>query len=607
MSSVITIFLTVGSVAAMFTALEFILSTIAVFAVRPTLSGLLLCRLYLQRRIKIRRSSLRRIGLRRELLTIILAAWFAAATVFVEQSLTGAEVVTSIEVANHSRCRPLNVPYVDDLMHVVRPSVRLVLDTWSSSIAPQLGCTDGITTLDFGDTRGVQDDSNSLAPECYNPPPPARRTALENGSLEPSIVRMQYGYWTGVEPLHVMFMLVPYELSQKRKAHANHYDPIYEIEECVEKGIASFPQRHYYQWHIKDIDDYAVSLSVLQELCVKHGNESVAPISDSLFKECTGNNTLTFLPCITRTASLIHTIDLPNMSAIFIDTINENVESTSVCCTDAVFRLHYVFVSTDVTIDLLGLPENTTLHQGEQYNALQRGFSIPLITRVDTLKGTCEPTLHALGLNALIYAANAEWKGQDTLLTLPRQQRYHAYMVSLARLHFPLDELTEYYGHCNLREVHTATHLQKDWKLGMLAVVTALCVVLVACAFVCRCMFPRQAWRVATPERLFTCEGPKEMDDVEVVVKQDAKEAESGNEDHDNDQIIESVSSAADVEKETGTEVTPAESCSEVVIELCQTPRDGTSETEENSRVSQLLAHFSRREDSYTYRLNYTK
>lgn len=512
----------VGTVAAFLTGYELIVSTVLGACLGPLLYGLWLARLHSTRKVTLRKSQLRFRLLRRELIGLTLAIVLSISLALVENSLNSGLRLSAKETASLNTCVRLDGFYNFSTISILPPPFHFIVDQWSHTIALQLNCPRGLLTVEFGDeTEGTAGSSTSAAaPICIRAP-----VITDPGfpGIDAGAADMRDAHFTewGIQMGVPVVSLLPYSGTLGRsRDRINDEDEQYSmIPECEQLGIASIPLRFYRSWDVSGFDDYNMSRVILSRMCAKANTSNQLPTTVPLssVSDCWNNISLK-VDCVASRASAPHhaSVDLPHTSLLIGQDVQGRISNLlsgvddavkSVACPNATVRVHYMLIpSNDVFAHFNRKPFN-----GFKWATFPRKRLIMVPTRIEKIDGPCEPTIHMLGLGALIRSAYAEWTNSP-LAEMDRQVRYQMYVMSLARYYYPLSEFqmrnkstqkstdTEY--PCTLRRINNTTLMQRNWMFWVLVSISSVIFAIVAAVVIFLSVFPKRAWEICPLETL---------------------------------------------------------------------------------------------------------
>lgn len=503
------VFLSVNAVAAMLTALEFVAGLLAIASFRTTILGIWLYRLHQKKVIPFRLFNKPYYAIGIEALCFFISTGLVIFVAVVELKMDQSFRIVP-QQSNSSFCAFMNESLSITTMNEYRIPSQFVIDDASIEIAKQVHCKHGLKAVDFGtDTNGTF----LFAPECV----PVNQSSLvteNNNSVPPAVFPPEYelGQVGSIVSTSSSAYIIPYNMknstygfSSPAPEDENEFE---RIPECTAKNISSVITKSFPYWRTRDVDDYNISRSFLQTICEQENNtlsEATLPLDTK--KDCKGEQL--FPQCLRKKAvslgdKYLHSVKLTNVAVLTRSIAKQGLYETR-ACVNATVQYEFVYVPGP-------------FFKQRTYSDIKRlkNKSVLVPTRIEVLSGSCEPTLNTLGLAALVYSTQAEWPGRpnkdlnDRLLKLSRQQRYHAYMVSIARSSYPFEVL----GHrksvskpCSLHKVVSVTQFQTDGFYVMMLATFGLICLMVVIALAFRWALPRHAWKVANYAQHLTVKG----------------------------------------------------------------------------------------------------
>lgn len=507
MSSFILLPLSNGQAAASLTAIEFIIGLLVVWGIETLIAGTWL--LLLHRRKKVSFESYRSYP-RNQLshkrltffLTLLITGLLAAFVAILESRLED-KFGISPETASTTRWVRMNESVDSTPGFVDSPPQNFKLDPKSIDVAQVIDCEYGIDTLSFESSSNgkglvtLDEEASILVPICRVEQDTSIQniTGIENDfSKELTFYYRSHQYLTFSEEKSFVFPYKPSDLNTITNQGKN----ISVAKNCKTKNIStiSTASRPYgVAFDIGGMSEYATSQMVLSKICEKHEERSVT------FNRRELENKLCVINGFGDSMDIDHGCVLNYYSKYNLDTFNVTLDDMSVLftyyrprnqmvksavlCSDATVQYEYVLVPSALVKSKPKSKQNTI---------------IPINWKV--INGRCENTYYPLGLSALIYSTYAEWNPNNLgkLKDIPRHQRYHAYLESLARLNFPFDAKI---GASNVREnvtfqtTETKTLVKLDLTFYLLisAMITSFIIITVSLLY--QIFIPKEAWKAS--------------------------------------------------------------------------------------------------------------
>lgn len=527
----IVIFLSLNAVCSLLTTIEFIIATLVIFSFRPVLHGLWLFKLHRRKVLQLQVPNNLHQTIALEAIGLLIGAWFALLVTLTEYRLEDGVYSASSQPEVVSRyCAFMNATYDYYLMLDARPPLQFFVDSMSLDIAELHSCRYGIDHLDFGTVANNSEQEDSiLIPNCV---PQLRATELADMSW----ITFQVDLIDAIafEAHSNLTYILTYATQSVGLSYREDIGyvpvPLPPIEECATRNISSMPTVFGDWWHTRDMDNLNVSRSLLQRLCGTM-DETAKPLNATFVNSSN---------CFTRTAinteclrayirsgsdsnaPSTYSITFADVSTLIVQDNDDSSNRTTVStvCVDASVRYEYVLLSR-AAIKVVGTWVRTSI-ESEVHNESRsefQSFVIPLRMRV--LSGSCERTVSALGLSALIYSTKVDWhtlgdiQYRDRLKGLSRQQRLHAYMISMARHEFPFYKLGNWGNlpsECTFEMASSGTKIQTDAVFVLLVVSLSVCSFIIFTAAIFSFVIPKHTWEVAKFALNVT------MDDLDLLV-----------------------------------------------------------------------------------------
>lgn len=477
----IVAFIKLGTLAALLTALEFVLGVISSLSARAFLHGIWLSRLHRGATEQISSSVRDRRAIRKSALATLLGIWLVIGVALVESNLQEGVQVKS-ESFNSSRCVSMSAKIKPKRVLNHTPPIRATLERWVLKAASQLRCeSTGIDTVGVGgttDSFGARHDM--FAPTCAEKKLEPKKIVSKPGvsEFEGDGLFTEMGDGEG-------FTLFPHDgMDLGFEKERNEEGGV-----CAKVGLSSYMHALPGQFETEFAHTMNMTATVHERICKLHGKRDHLVVPDATTDPCVIDDEFELLDiqCLRGRVrdNYVNVVELNEMSALFV---GANSTAPSFVCLNATIRYEYVLISAVITV------------RGDD----QSGVLFPVIvpTTVSPLTGHCERTVAPLGQAALMYTMNAEWT-KDELTRVPRVTLYHAYMMAVSSSQFPFASLRDKEsamenGQCLVRAVVPVTEIPTDWRLAILFSGLLVVVVLTVIALIFRLWFSGEAWSVGS-------------------------------------------------------------------------------------------------------------
>lgn len=513
-----TIGLPVGTVAALLTSCEYILSTLAALSARAAVHGSWLYNLHRGGEATIGISARTKRNVYKDVIGSILGVWLVVAVALVESNLYGSVVVSPV-VAVSPFCISTSQSFDASLFDNLVPSMRSNIEPWVFGVIETLNCEGGLATIGTGHATNLYGHKRDIgAPICD----PSIVTPPEKVSIQISVLRVNSEQIVMRTAETSVFEIIPYNRQgiglpvYRQGPRSEGQGP------CGMKGISTYMVGLTHGWMTAYANSRNISTFVMETICEQHSTV-VTPIAVNLTDRCANYDmNILDVACIYDglPPNLIRSAVIHDTAAIFV---GKEAIDPSYACINASIRIDYTLISPDLFAKMtpptiLTMPVLIPLHL-----AVQRGY--------------CERTVHVLGRAALVYSADAEWL--DTRLRkLNRRMRYHAYMVTVASAQFPLTQVNESLTGfsatpetnepCLLKGINDVTLVPWNWCLWLLILGVSATAIVTVLGITMRLVFAGETWRVGSAQwslsRLFSNTGlgdPMAENSVVVQVVQD--------------------------------------------------------------------------------------
>lgn len=547
-------------------ALEFLFGFLAIVALKNLISNTRILSLNLRGHTIVRNKDFKRYRFYRSLFEFILASTLAVVITFLEVNLEEKLLLSEELVTNSNTCRRVDEYFDYFTNYEISLPQRYSLDNWSISITKELGCENGISSIDFAASVGNPIVSQPYAPVCLTDNEKkilhradnAFRVSEKNLAISFEGKRLRY---TSFEPYfeEPSIMMLSYDADQPQAFRAKFHDVIYWIiSSCERNGIVSLPHSSVLEWEVANINSYNASRHILRQICEKHSekygekletvtNETLHPSGKKCWEtesktDDYGQRTFLNMTCLTTAPEKVYSVELDNIALMALDD-RKNIEYTksksksktfkyvddrdvnwavkSFACPDVKVRIHYVLVEVSV---FRSREKNDFKKKRIPING-----SVLIHTKIDVIEGGCEPAFHAIATPALVHTANIELRGFK-IDGLSRRQRYHAHTIALARQQFPVENVLEPKNerslNCTLRKTKDATAIKLDWYSILVLVISIIFILMIIVNLIVKVVvwyrgwkYPIKEWIVARPSPIDNADNMEDSDEENVLSK----------------------------------------------------------------------------------------
>lgn len=495
--------LPIGTVAALLTSCEYLLSTIAALSARAAVHGSWLYSLHRGGEASIGVAARMKRNIRKDIIGSIIGVWLVISVALVESNLYSSVVVSRSLVVS-PMCISTSQPFPITLFGELIPSMRAIVEPWVIGVVDTLNCQGGLSTIGGGAGTDIYGKKLNLsAPVC------------DQSAIVPPqqvFIRLSRVYIGSQQIVFqpsrtAIFEIIPYSRRGIGLA-LPRLGPEYEGQgPCGAKGISTYLPGLRHGWITVSASAHNVSVSVLESVCEQH-SAPVRPISFDLAESCTDFKSKAL-----------------DLSCVYIQTSEDDVYSATIHDTSAIFvgksgtDPSYACLNASVRIDYVFLPPSMFTKMTPPV-AVTMPVLVPV--QVAAVSGYCERTVHILGRAALVYSADAEWLHSE-LYGLDRRTRYHAFMIAVSSSQFPLANIRnspsemfsavtpEGYEPCLLRGVNEVTLVPWNWCLWLLIFGVSMAGAVMIVGLTLRMLFSGESWRVGSAQwsltRLFNDTG----------------------------------------------------------------------------------------------------
>lgn len=494
MERVLTLNLPVGTVAALLTAFEYLLSTLSALCARAAIHGLWLYRLHRGGEARFdTRSRTRRILLK-DILATAIGVWLVLGVALVEANLRAGFKLRA--VTDSKDCVGMRGIFIPERVKIHKPPLRVTIEPWVLRIAQDIRCRNGIDSVGVGGMTDADGTKVGMtAPTCA-------RDAVDvlggvvNATVENTLAQ-RTGFVTQLKssPSFLLFPATSENLGHSLKDVGTKSEG---RRACGKSGISGYS---FVGWdalfETKTMISKNMTFGMHERLCAAHGTNAISQLSAEAVRSCTNKNRKRVdVPCVRKRAreDQVYQAILRNVSALFI-----GKDRTDACyaCVSADVRVEYVFVDPKAIAVMLPPALGTDSYPDPS-------LPVILLIKGTVIGGHCERTVAALAQAALLYSNNAVWSN-SLMAKLNPVTRFHANMMAVSTAQFPLDHLrgnesSTNSGECLIQMVREVTEIPQDarfWIL-VLALVTVSCIVAVGVLF--RCCFMGETWTVGSAQ-----------------------------------------------------------------------------------------------------------
>lgn len=476
-----------GTLAAILTALEYVLSILSGLSARAAVHGCWLVSLHKKNKGHITGHQKERRTLVKDFIAFAMGVWLVIGVALVESNLQyGVRVLT--EPQNSTLCVSMFGRYMPDRISMHRPPYRTNIESWIMKVAHDIDCKYGIASVGVGGITNTEgENTNMSAPICAKSP-----VDVKGGEAVAWLGKLNVlpGGFTPVLGESAGYLLFPYNGSNMggdKIEKTTQYEKLDTKGPCFLRGINDFPTVIYTSFSTLKVGFTNLTGTVQNALCEAHGSRPVVTLPPHIMKVCVEVFAITVSKCL-HARGITKYIYSSILHDVGVLTIGKNITDPSYACWSVSVEITYFFIDASYIQLPYGKPTGT----------------LPALTPValKVIRGECERTVAALAQAALLYTADSEWS-HDNYETLPRQVRYYANMMAVSASQYPLHtisgiETARDNGDCFLRPVKKVTEIPVDWRFGILlsGLVIVFLVAIIAITF--RMVFSSEVWCVGS-------------------------------------------------------------------------------------------------------------
>lgn len=476
----------VGTLAAILTALEYLLSTLSALSIRAAMHGFWLVGLHRGGKAPLDTQNRTRRSTHKDILGALIGIWLVVGVALVESNLqVGIKMSRTPE--NSTACVSVYGRYRVNRVYRNVPPYRTTVEPWVLRVASMLDCKSvGIASVGVGgwiDALGIR--QNMSAPTCDH-----NAVNVDQGevALNMSSFRLEKEYFKFDLDENPSISLFPDDTANLGKDNSRTKYEGSGV--CSQKGISNFFYGVSFKLETVFASGLNMSFGLHERVCALHNSLPVRAIPKDQVTPClTGGKRAINVTCVRHSllSSQIHSTVLKNVSALFV---GSGIGGMSYGCPWAKVLQEYTFIDPEIVTGIV--PDS------------RASLPVLLMLSARAIDGYCERTVGLLGQAALLYSADAVWRN-DALAALDRRKRYYAYLIAVSSTQFPLDwvsgeESAMGEDGCFVHEVREATEIPVDWRFWTL-MCGLLCVVIVmvmGAAF--RLLYTGESWTVGSAQ-----------------------------------------------------------------------------------------------------------
>lgn len=492
-NSEVIINLPVGTVAALLTTCEFILSTITALAARAAIRGMWLLTLHTGGKAPVSVAARARRAFVRDALIFIIGLFLVVSVALVEAGLNTTYIVGREPIFDGDNCVRLDRPFNPDYMEFLIPSIQTGIKPWIETVIDDIGCnTSSLISVGTGDAVDIHGGHRKFfAPVCGKENiihPKDASISIDRLKVEPTRLALMAGHSEMVE-------IFPHSKDMILNIPIHVDSDIEEIEadstiasECTAKNLSGITTYLRATWMSSSTRSESLATSVINALCSLHDSKSQVILTLTDITECIFKPHMDLrVDCLRKKGllkSALQTARLTDVSALFV---KKTRQESSFVCLSAELEVEYVLVTGEVITEF------------QNYIAPRNPILIP--TKVSAISGHCEKTIHVSGRAALIYTIEAEWR-KTYLAAVDRVARYHALMTAVSDSQFPLSHLdrkaSDEKKPCALRPVSVAAQFPHGARITMLYTAVGVAAILMILGIILRWLFRGRSWVVGS-------------------------------------------------------------------------------------------------------------
>lgn len=483
-----------GTLAALLTALEYVLSTISALCARAAIHGIWLVGLHRGGTAPFDEKHRTWRSVRKDILTTILGVWLVIGVALVEASLRTSVRVRD-DIVDSDKCVSVFGKYNPLRVEDMRPPYRTTVEPWVMTVAQSIACGNrGIASVGVGGTTDIAGNKEDLfGPTCAQD-----EVDLAKDNVEVSLTIIEIGdTYLKLEYEHSnVYQLLPHNATGLGKDEKSVGLRDEGKGPCGERQISSYYARTDVGFETLSVTSANVSYAVHQKICTLHGEKPIQVLSNDVISECVdvpdGKVQIDCARQKARNDQVFH-VEIEDVNALFV---GMTIDDPAYACTSAIVRVEYIFMHPKLINDAILADKGKV-----QYPAQ---FPVIIPVKVRALSGHCERTIAPLGNAALIYNADAEYR-KDALMDLDRKTRYYAHMMAVSSSQFPLHTITgeesaTANGKCLVHLVDMVTEIPKDWRLALLFAGLGTTAIVIIAGIGLRIFFNGESWRIGSAQ-----------------------------------------------------------------------------------------------------------
>lgn len=479
----ITVPLAVGTMAAILTAAEYILSTASALCIRAAMHGFWLVGLHRGGTASLDTGERLKRTFTKDIAGALLGIWLVFGVALVESNLKEAFQIVNKEV-NSTDCVSMFGKYKPTRIKLDTPPYRTILEPWVLQVAKKNQCgEDGIASVGVGGATDVYGNKKNMsAPVCVD-----KHLRVDSQLIQATltVIKVQKFFFTPHVPDSESYVLFPHSCEGIGK-RIDHLANSEGKGPCGRQGISSFFNCASPTLQTTHVHYLNASKALHDEKCIQHGEKSLRGVPNDTVRECIQARSINGKCLLARAPKeLIHTFRSSRASALFL---GQDIGSQAYACPNAIVEEKYVFIDPSF-ISQLG-------------NSATPKLKLLVVLSARVAKGGCEPTVNVLGQAALMYTADAGWR-RDELSKYDKRTLYHAYMMAVSSSQFPLNhvegkESATINGSCYIKPVTGVTEIAWDWRLFLLVSGLVCSILIIAAGAVFRLIYTGESWEVGS-------------------------------------------------------------------------------------------------------------
>lgn len=506
----ILVSLSIGQVSSVLTAFEFVSVSIAALILPYLVDKTVF--FYERRDQDVWLFKARNLRLWIQFMGVPIAVWFTICTALVQSRLQTQRVISSRTMQSRRWVSMTNKSEEKSRDRFVVIPQHIEIDEDTINAAKILPCNDGIDSISFGLATRIE---NGKYPFVY---PNCIGSSKQNGNegiLEVSDLRYDFANLKtvyvdppGIYGYSIIFenswiIISPYpsnsfpmnetltrgennlsikNISSLSKDLFSRYTP----SSSVVLGLKDMSMKHII--FSKVYDEYQPISTTLDPnqlvSCLSKTSEIDSSLNAGIHKSTVANRAIN-ISClhenVSRRKDYVNTVQFEDVSVILN---HEMYLQQGIACSDAIVQMGYMV-----------LPEELFKQHESSNNSVLLPFHVKI------LSGTCERMDEYLGLLSMLYSTNSEWTSENKRFELlSRHQRYHAFMIGMARKYFPYDTLySKKSSSVEFPISEDRTEIKKDPAFALMLVVFLVCVLVVLINVILFLFLPRNLQKIRFP------------------------------------------------------------------------------------------------------------